>query len=73
MASQPASKVSCKRGMKSARQSELARVPGLARLHINTPLINYVTIQSVSKKRQPLKKLIMYSFQILAVLKGIHN
>ena len=25
--------------MKSARQSELARVPGLAHLHINTPLV----------------------------------
>ena len=31
------------------------------------------SLQGVSKKRQPLKKLIMYSFQILAVLKGIHN
>jgi hypothetical protein len=27
--------------MKSARQSELARVPGLACLHINTPLEDF--------------------------------
>ena len=32
LVSQPASKVSYKHGMKSSRQSELARVPGLARL-----------------------------------------